>query len=145
MIILMIYNNYKLCWKSILRIFEIILKQFSLACLIHSRYSLRLIYYFIYIWFIFTSYNKNLVPTRVPIDTQFQADERFADRRENVYSARTYFYEGEQKCNENVDTFKRCIQTAGKNNCSYSFILESVLNLCLISILLLTMLAKNLK
>lgn len=81
-------------------------------------------------------YGKYLVPTRVPIDAQFQADERFADRRENVYSARTYFYECEQKCNENVHTFKRCIQTAGENSyCAISFIPQSDLNPCILSIL----------
>ncbi|EDV23248.1 uncharacterized protein TRIADDRAFT_1010, partial [Trichoplax adhaerens] len=64
--------------------------------------------YRFYIYF----YSTTTVSTRVPVETQFQADERFADRRENVICARTYFYEGERKCDENLETFMRCIETA---------------------------------
>ncbi|XP_061196284.1 proline dehydrogenase 1, mitochondrial-like [Saccostrea echinata] len=40
---------------------------------------------------------------------RFVAHEEFGDRREGVVSARTYFYEDEAKCDENLKTFKECI------------------------------------
>ena len=40
---------------------------------------------------------------------RFVAHEEFGDRREGVVSARTYFYEDEAKCDENLQTFKECI------------------------------------
>lgn len=44
-----------------------------------------------------------------PDALRFQAHEEFLDRREGVVSARTYFYEDEAKCDENLQTFKNCI------------------------------------
>lgn len=44
-----------------------------------------------------------------PDALRFQAHEEFLDRREGVVSARTYFYEDEAKCDENLQTFKDCI------------------------------------
>ncbi|XP_055996858.1 proline dehydrogenase 1, mitochondrial-like isoform X2 [Ostrea edulis] len=40
---------------------------------------------------------------------RFVPHEEFGDRREGVFSARTYFYEDETKCDENLKTFKECI------------------------------------
>lgn len=45
---------------------------------------------------------------------QFQAYPQFADRREDVASARTYFYHDEGKCDENLDVLLNCIDVAGK-------------------------------
>ena len=47
-------------------------------------------------------------------DSKFLAHESFGDRREQVVSARTYFYEDEKQCDENVDIFLRCIEMASK-------------------------------
>ncbi|XP_019620711.1 PREDICTED: proline dehydrogenase 1, mitochondrial-like [Branchiostoma belcheri] len=44
---------------------------------------------------------------------KFKAHEEFGDRREDVVSARTYFYEDEHKCDENVKIFLNCIKAAG--------------------------------
>ncbi len=46
---------------------------------------------------------------------KYQYERKFADRRQDVYSARTYIYEGEEKCDENRDVFLDCIETTGKN------------------------------
>ncbi|KAK3084169.1 hypothetical protein FSP39_009386 [Pinctada imbricata] len=40
---------------------------------------------------------------------RFLPHEEFGDRREGVVSARTYFYEDEAKCDENTETFIKCI------------------------------------
>lgn len=53
-------------------------------------------------WFWFSN---SLAPDAL----RFQAHEEFLDRREGVVSARTYFYEDEAKCDENLQTFKDCI------------------------------------
>ena len=45
------------------------------------------------------------------VEEQFKMHSQFADRRENVVSARTYFYEGEEKCDENMEVFLQCIDT----------------------------------
>lgn len=46
---------------------------------------------------------------------QYKPHVEFADRRKGVYSARTYFYEGEEECDMRVNTFLKCIDAAGIN------------------------------
>ena len=40
---------------------------------------------------------------------KFRAHEEFGDRRENVVTARTYFYEDEEACEENLENFMQGI------------------------------------
>ena len=40
----------------------------------------------------------------------------FADRRQDVISARTYFYEGEEKCDQNMEVFLQCIDTTSNTS-----------------------------
>lgn len=39
------------------------------------------------------------------MEAKFRAHEEFGDRRENVIAARTYFYEDEEACEENMQSF----------------------------------------
>jgi len=48
------------------------------------------------------------------IENRFLEQEEFADRRANVQSARTYFYEGEESCDANMKVFLQCIDTTGE-------------------------------
>ncbi|XP_062508551.1 proline dehydrogenase 1, mitochondrial-like [Corticium candelabrum] len=43
---------------------------------------------------------------------RYKGYEEFADRRSPPPSARSYFYEGEDKCNENVNIFLQCIDAS---------------------------------
>ena len=52
--------------------------------------------------------------TEINRDSKFLAHQTFGDRREKVVSARTYFYEDEKQCDENVEIFLRCIDMASK-------------------------------
>ncbi|XP_057294368.1 proline dehydrogenase 1, mitochondrial-like isoform X1 [Hydractinia symbiolongicarpus] len=47
------------------------------------------------------------------VEFKFQLHKEFLDRRERVFSARTYFYEGEEKCDQNMEVFLECIDTTG--------------------------------
>lgn len=47
------------------------------------------------------------------VEHKFQLHKEFLDRRERVVSARTYFYEGEEKCDKNMEVFLECIDTTG--------------------------------
>uniref|UniRef100_UPI00398F7CB5 proline dehydrogenase 1, mitochondrial-like isoform X2 n=1 Tax=Pristiophorus japonicus TaxID=55135 RepID=UPI00398F7CB5 len=46
-------------------------------------------------------------------EKKFRPHRRFGDRRENVFSARTYFYADESKCDQYMETFLRCIAASG--------------------------------
>ena len=48
-------------------------------------------------------------------DKRYHAHRQFADRRQNVNSARTYFYLNEAQCEKNVDIFLRCIEAVSGN------------------------------
>jgi hypothetical protein len=65
--------------------------------------------------FILTNGSFQLCPSApffFPLDTdkRYHAHREFADRRQNVNSARTYFYLNEAQCEKNVDIFLRCIE-----------------------------------
>ena len=42
-------------------------------------------------------------------DRRYKPSRKFADRRENVSSARTFFYVNEAQCEKNLEIFMRCI------------------------------------
>ncbi|XP_038675850.1 proline dehydrogenase 1, mitochondrial-like [Scyliorhinus canicula] len=46
-------------------------------------------------------------------EKKFRPHRRFGDRRENVFSARTYFYADESKCDQYMETFLKCIAASG--------------------------------
>ncbi|XP_065054557.1 proline dehydrogenase 1, mitochondrial-like isoform X2 [Rhopilema esculentum] len=50
------------------------------------------------------------------VEKRFKFQRKFADRRKDLYSARTYIYEGEEKCDQNRDVFLDCIETTGKTS-----------------------------
>ncbi|NXI68741.1 PROD dehydrogenase, partial [Anseranas semipalmata] len=45
-------------------------------------------------------------------EKQYRAHREFADRRNRVVSARTYFYADEAKCDQHMETFLRCIDAS---------------------------------
>ncbi|KZS08064.1 Proline dehydrogenase 1, mitochondrial [Daphnia magna] len=54
-------------------------------------------------------------------DKRYHAHREFADRRQNVNSARTYFYLNEAQCEKNVDIFLRCIEAVSGTTQSTGF------------------------
>jgi len=52
---------------------------------------------------------------------RYHAHSQFADRRQNVKSARTYFYMNEAQCEKNVDIFLRCIEAVSGTTNSTGF------------------------
>ncbi|KAJ8044228.1 Proline dehydrogenase 1, mitochondrial [Holothuria leucospilota] len=59
------------------------------------------------------SHGEEAITVQKDRHKQFKAYPKFADRREDVASARTYFYHDEAKCDDNLDTLLRCIDVAG--------------------------------
>ncbi|XP_077864874.1 proline dehydrogenase 1, mitochondrial-like [Saccoglossus kowalevskii] len=49
-------------------------------------------------------------------DKRFVAYEQFGDRRDDLASARTFFYEDEMKCDKNMKFFLDCIDAAGESS-----------------------------
>lgn len=50
-----------------------------------------------------------------PSHRRYKAHREFGDRREKVISSRTYFYEGEEQCDKNMNIFLESIDgVAGK-------------------------------
>uniref|UniRef100_UPI00358ED0E4 proline dehydrogenase 1, mitochondrial n=1 Tax=Myxine glutinosa TaxID=7769 RepID=UPI00358ED0E4 len=49
-------------------------------------------------------------------EKQFVAHRRFGDRRENVVSARTFFYADEAKCDQHMETFLHSVKTAAETS-----------------------------
>ena len=55
-------------------------------------------------------------PDLADIENKFKRHKQFNDRRQRVFSARTYFYEGEEKCDENMEVFIKCIDKTGETS-----------------------------
>ena len=47
------------------------------------------------------------------VERRYKFQREFVDRRKDLFSARTYMYEGEEKCDQNRDVFLECIETTG--------------------------------
>jgi len=59
------------------------------------------------------SYNPETVPHKGDHTDgikRYKAHEKFADRRQMVTGAKTYFYQNEAQCEKNMETFLRCIE-----------------------------------
>jgi len=54
-------------------------------------------------------------------DKRYHPHSQFADRRQNVKSARTYFYADEAQCEKNVEIFLRCIEAVSGTTNSTGF------------------------
>jgi len=56
--------------------------------------------------------NPNLQTSSEILSTKrYHPQRTFGDRRKNVCSARTYFYSGEEKCDQNMEVFLKCIDS----------------------------------
>ena len=63
---------------------------------------------------LFTIFHLFLDPIDVSdVHNRLKYHRKFSDRRDRLYSARTYIYEGEEKCDENMKVFLQCIDTTG--------------------------------
>ncbi|XP_035386221.1 proline dehydrogenase 1, mitochondrial isoform X2 [Electrophorus electricus] len=56
-----------------------------------------------------------LVSEKEKLERRSMAHRRFADRRDRVTSARTYFYADEVKCDQHMEIFIKCIKASGGN------------------------------
>ncbi|XP_052073864.1 proline dehydrogenase 1, mitochondrial-like isoform X2 [Mytilus californianus] len=57
-----------------------------------------------------------------PEQKRFAAHEEFLDRREKVVSARTYFYDDEAKCDDNMNIFLQCVDAVSGSTKSTGFV-----------------------
>ncbi|XP_060699564.1 proline dehydrogenase 1, mitochondrial [Hemiscyllium ocellatum] len=56
---------------------------------------------------------KKVTDDDIHREKKFRPHKQFGDRREDVFSARTYFYADESKCDQFMDTFLKCIAASG--------------------------------
>ena len=51
-----------------------------------------------------------LASSEILFTKRYHPQRTFGDRRKNVCSARTYFYSGEEKCDQNMEVFLKLVR-----------------------------------